>query len=269
MRVAFFVLLLVNLGFMAWAGWVDTPRQAKTPDPTARLPRLKLVSEAAPPQGNGGGAVRKMAMTTPASVPPTAAPPVTARCVSVGPFNDVITAAKAVTVLQTRGLSTSNVRAAPGEVEDGYWVYIAGVADAAAAARIVETLGSGGIKDAHLMPEIDDAHRISVGLFSELPRAAKRAKAVAKLGFRPEVGPHSQTGTVYWGDLALKDSDQAVPVQDLLSADSGNTHLSVESCPAPGAQPAAAPSLPQSPTETVPASPPVTAATVAGTPKQH
>src|SRR6185437_16595306 len=157
-------------------------------------------SETASPQqaGHSGGAVQKMAMTTPESSPPPTAPPAAARCVSVGPFNDVITAAKAVTALQTRGLSTSTVRAAPGEVEDGYWVYIAGVADAAAAAKIVETLGSGGIKDAHLMPEIDDAHRISVGLFSELPRAARRAKAVAKLGFRPEVGPHTQTGTVYW-----------------------------------------------------------------------
>lgn len=276
MRVAFFVLLLVNLAFMAWAGWVDTPRQAKTPDATARLPRLKLVSEASTPKqgnntgGTGGGAVQKMAMTT-ASPPPAAlaAPAETARCVSVGPFNDIATAAKAVGALQTRGLATSNVRAAPGDVEDGYWVYIAGVADAAAAAKIVETLGNGGIKDAHLMPEIDDAHRISVGLFSELPRAAKRAKAVAKLGFRPEVGPHTQTATVYWVDLALKASDQAVPVQDLLSADSGNTHLSVETCPAPGVQPAAAPSVPASPTETAPASPPATAATVAGTPKLH
>jgi len=266
-RVAFFVLLLVNLAFMAWSGWVDTPRQARAPDPTARLPRLKLVSETGSPQqaGHGGGSVRKMAMTTPENSPPAAAPAVTARCVSVGPFNDVITSAKAVTALQTRGLSTSNVRAAPGEVEDGYWVYIAGVADAAAAAKIVATLGNGGIKDAHLMPEIDDAHRISVGLFSELPRAAKRAKAVAKLGFRPEVGPHIQAGTVYWVDLALKDNDQAVPVQDLLSADNGNTHLSVESCPAPGAQPVAIPLSP--PPETAPAS--STAATVAGAPKPH
>src|SRR5579872_4599844 len=109
---------------MAWAGWVDTPRQATAPDATARLPRLKLVSEAASPgqTGHDGGAVQKMAMTTTESSPLPAAPAVTARCVSVGPFNDVITAAKAVGALQTRGLATSNVRAAPGEVEDGYWV---------------------------------------------------------------------------------------------------------------------------------------------------
>lgn len=272
------MLLFVNLAFMAWAGWVDTPRQAKAPDATARLPRLKLVSEAStPPQSNrtggtGAGAVQKMAMTTPASAPP-AAPPGITRCVSVGPFNDIDVAAKAAGSLKARGF-VSQQRAASGETSDGYWVYISGAADAGAADKILETLDRNGIRDAHLTPDAGDAHRISVGLFSERDRAERRAKAVGRLGLKAEVGQHAQPGTVYWVDLALKPSDQALPVEDLLSADSGNSHLSIEACPtSPGGAPEATPAVtpaatPQAaPAGPAPAASPVPATTVAGAPK--
>ena len=276
-RVAFFVLLFANLVFMAWAGWVDTPRQAKTTDANARLPKLKLVSEMPPAssqQGNqsgGGGAVRKMAMTTAGSppAPAVAVPAVATRCVSVGPFNDIATAAKAAGSLQARGF-VSQQRAAPGEVWDGYWVYIGGVADVATADKIFKTLDRSGIKDAHLMPDTSDTQRMSVGLFSDHERAERRAKAIQKLGFKAEVGDHKQPGTVYWVDLALKPGDQAVPVEDLLSADSGNSHLSVEACPVgPGGQPAPAgsPEASPVPVPAAPAAAPVAPTTVAGTPK--
>lgn len=276
-RVAFFVLLFVNLVFMAWAGWVDTPRQARTTDANARLPKLKLVSEvpaAASQQGTqsgGGGAVRKMALTTAGSPPApavaAAVPAVVTRCVSVGPFNDIATAAKAAGSLQTRGF-VSQQRAAPGEIWDGYWVYIGGVADVATADRIFKTLDRSGIKDAHLMPDTSDTQRMSVGLFSDRDRAERRAKAIQKLGLKAEIGDHQQAGTVYWLDLSLKASDQAVPVADLLSADSGNSHLSVEACPlAPGGQPVPAVSPEASPGPPAPAAAPVAPTTVAGTPK--
>lgn len=273
-RVAFFVLLFVNLVFMAWAGWVDAPRQARTNDANARLPRLKLVSEVPPAsqQGNqAGGAVRKMAMTTAAGAAPSplAAPAVVTRCVSVGPFNDIATAAKAAGSLQARGF-VSQQRAVVGEIWDGYWVYIGGVADVATADKIFKTLDRSGIKDAHLMPDTSDTQRMSVGLFSDRDRAERRARAIQKLGFKAEVGDHRQPGTVYWLDLALKPSDQAVPVADLLSADSGNSHLSIEACPAgAGGQPAATPAegAPAHGQPAAPAAAPVVPTTVAATPK--
>lgn len=268
MRVAFFVLLFLNLVFMAWAGWVDTPRQARTTDANARLPKLKLVSEmpAASRQGNqADGAVRKMAMTTVGSPPPVA-PAVATRCVSVGPFSDIAAAARAAGSLQARGFM-SQQRAAAGAIWDGYWVSIGGVADAGAADKIFKALDRSGIKDAHLMPGVGDAHQISVGLFSDRDRAERRAKAIQKLGFKAEVEDHRQPGTVYWVDLALKPSDQAVPVGDLLATDSGNSHLSIEACPAsaPAAQPGAAPEA--APAQPVPVAAPVVPTTVAGTPK--
>ncbi len=268
MRVAFFALLFVNLAFMAWAGWVDTPQKTQTTDANAHLPQLKLVSELAPAprisQASGGSA-QKMAMTSTGDgtgVLPAAA----TRCVSVGPFSDIAVAAKAAGALQARGFAPQQ-RAAEGSNWDGFWVYIDGIADSTSADKIFKTLDSSGFKDARLMPESNDGRRISVGLFSERDRAEKRAKSIRRLGFKAEVEERTQSGTVYWVDLALKPSDQAVPVQDLLSADSGNSHLSVQSCPPqqaedPAASPKAAPA--PSPGPTGSGVPPTT---VAGTPK--
>jgi hypothetical protein len=265
-RAAFFVLLFANLVFLAWAGWVDSPQQAKTSDATARLPRLKLVTEEAPaPQSNqSSGAIHKMAMIAPGGN--SAAPAgESTRCVSIGPFNDINVAAKAAGALQARGLAPQQ-RGAAGETRDGYWVYIAGVADAVSADRIFKTLDRSGIKDARIMPESGDGRRISVGLFSDRERADRRAKVVERLGFKPSVGDHMQAGTVYWLDLILKASDGSVPIADLLSVDSSGGALSVQSCPTrPAADPAATPeSAPISPAHSEPRVPPTT---VAGTPK--
>jgi hypothetical protein len=267
-RVAFFVLVFANLVFMAWAGWVDTPRQPKTSDTNAHLPQLKLVDEVAPAQqGNqAGGSVRKMAMTAGGSA--VSAVGEVTRCVSVGPFKDIDVAAKAAGALQARGFAPQQ-RGATGETADGYWVYIGGVTDAASADRIFKTLDRGGFKDARLMPESSEGRRISVGLFSERERAERRAKAVQRLGFNAAI--EERTGTVYWVDLILKTNDASVPIQDLLAADGANTRLSVQACPPrPAAEPAASPeSAPASPApaEPTPTAPRVPSTTVAGTPK--
>lgn len=246
MRTAFFALLFANLAFLAWAGWVDTPQQAKAADPNAHLPRLKLVSEAqagqraAPDNQAADGSVRKMTLTTPAAVPgaagvspslplPPAADP--ARCVSLGPFNDVDAAARAAGALRASGFAPQQ-RARPGETWDGFWVYIGNVADVAAAGKVIKTLERNGIQDARLMPGAEEGRRISVGLFSERARAQRRAKAIEKLGFAAEVQERTQPGTEYWVDLTLRPSDNAIPVHDLLAAGGGSSRLSVEACPA-------------------------------------
>jgi hypothetical protein len=279
-RAAFFALLFINLAFLGWAGWIDSPRQAPTSDATARLPKLHLVNEqptaekqggdAAP--GHTGGTAHKVAMTaaptaaaaTPAALP-TQPPAVTPKCVSVGPFNDINVAAKAAGSLRDKGFSPVQ-RAEQGEAFDGYWVYISGVTDSDAADKAFAILDRNGIKDAHLMPGASDGRRISVGLFTERDRADKRAKLVEKMGLKAEVAERKQPATFYWVDLTLKPSDGSIPVGDLLAAGAGAGRLSVQSCPSspspqPAATPAKAPAEPATPGTRVPST------TVAGTPK--
>jgi cell division septation protein DedD len=258
-RIAFIVLVLANLGFMAWAVWVDTPPQVQTSNSTSRLPRLKLVTEAAPPRARSGGqaaSANKVSSTSPPADPATAAPAVdqsvpagatnaagepagtseqpiaqVQRCVSVGPFNDLAVAARAASALHSRGFAPQQ-RAAEGDVAQGFWVYIGGVDNVDKADRILRALDKGGFKDARLMPDDGEGHRISVGLFSERERAEHRAMAVQKLGLKTQVAERTEKGTVYWVDLALKENDRSVPVQELLAdAGAANSRVSVQSCP--------------------------------------
>jgi len=289
-RIAFIVLLLANLGFMAWAVWVDTPPQTQTSDSTARLPRLKLVTEATAPRAQTGGesAVANKVSNTPSAGAAIASPAVdqsapsgntagdpaltaaqpTAqiqRCVSVGPFNDLTGAARAASALQSRGFAPQQ-RTEEGEVVDGFWVYIGGVDSADKADRILIALDKGGFKDARLMPDDGEGRRISVGLFSERDRADRRAKAVQKLGLKTQVAERTQPGTVYWLDLALKPNDGSVSVQDVYADASASTSsVSVQSCPTipvdrPNATPAAvsadsAPAVTRRPSTTVAGTP--------------
>ncbi len=288
MRASFFVLLLANLGFLAWAHWVDTPREAKTSDAIARLPRLKLVGELSPSgqpgsAGDSGTALRKVALGSSSDGGPlrpagsgaagagtggsAASLAAAARCVSLGPFNDLSNAARAAGALHTRGFAPQQ-RAAEGETWEGFWVSIGSVGDDAAATRIMKSLERSGIKDARLMPDTGDGRRISVGLYSERDRAERRAKAIEKLGLKTDVTERTQPGTVYWVDLTLKPSDGSIPVQDLMSDAAGtNSRLSVQACPLdPSAAPGGAPTTPGTrPAEHGPAGAHVPPTTVAGT----
>jgi cell division septation protein DedD len=293
-RTAFIVLVLANLGFMAWAVWIDMPPQVQTSNSTSRLPRLKLVTEAAPPRAQSGGQVASANNVSNTSPPADAAiastavgqaapagatyaaggPGVTSaqpiaqvqRCVSVGPFSDVAEAARTASALHSRGFAPQQ-RTAEGDVAQGFWVYIGGVDNVDKADRILRALDKGGFKDARLMPDDGEGHRISVGLFSERERAEHRATAVQKLGLKTQVGERTEKGTVYWVDLAVKQSDGEVPVQDLL-ADAGATdsRVSVQACPTvAGGRRNAGPA--EVPTDSGPAGSRLPSNTVAGTPQ--
>ena len=292
MRIAFIVLLLANLGFMAWAVWVDTPPPTQTSESTARLPRLKLVTEATPPRAQGAGnpATANKVSAMPPAGGASASPAVDVsklagsrdgaagalnateptaqiqRCVSVGPFNDLTAVTSAAAALRSRGFAPQQ-RTEEGNVPEGYWVSIGGVDSADKADRILKALDKGGFKDARLMPDDGDGRRISVGLFGERERAERRAKAVQKLGLKAQVAQRTQPGMVYWMDLALKQSDGSVSAQDLLAhADTNpDSGLTVQAC---AASVAAKPVNSDAPSAgAAPATTRVPPSTVAGTPQ--
>jgi hypothetical protein len=91
-RNVFLTLLLVNLAYFAWSHWIDKPPPPPVNESIARLPRLKLASEQPPPPAHGRAA-EKTALTV--SPPPG--------CLSVGPFGDVDTAARAAALLRGKG----------------------------------------------------------------------------------------------------------------------------------------------------------------------
>lgn len=245
MRVAFFVLLAVNLVYLAWAGWIDAPgRPAAIEKASSTLPELKLATEAAPTDQTQLAASdspdtptpQRLAALASNELPPAGAPAVT-RCVSVGPFADLARAARGAALLKDRGFDPKQ-RAEAGEMWEGFWVYVGDLKSASEEAKVVKTLERAGIADAHAMPESDEGRRVSVGLFSEKDRAEKRASAVKRLGYKPEIVERKQPGTVYWVDLALTANDRTVPTEGLLSDNDTSAHLEIRVCP--GTEPAPA-----------------------------
>ena len=98
LRTAIIVLVFANAAFAAWALLVDRPAVPPAAKDISHLPRLVLASEPA-------------AHATPA------------RCVSVGPFNDLATVASAAALLQSRGfMPTQRDEAGPNQTV--YWVNI-------------------------------------------------------------------------------------------------------------------------------------------------
>ena len=244
MRAAFFLLLLANLAFLAWAEWIDAPQPAPINEAYARLPRLKLIHELPPEESRpSSNNARKTAL----EVPP---PSLAASCISVGPFDDEASATRSATQLRDKGF-TPRQRAEQGEVSKGFWVFIGGLKTDRDVAQVLRTLQQSHIDDAHVMPDTGDLHQVSVGLFSDRDRADHRAQSVQKLGLQPEVAERKQPTTVFWMDVNVPAGTASPTAQDVTSADRGDSRVSVVSCPG-SATPSAPEPDPSAPGGTTP-----------------
>lgn len=222
MRVAFFILVFANLAFLAWAGWIDaTPRTADT-ESNSNIAKLVLASEVkADSKVAASGAAPAASVETAANA---------VRCVSVGPFNTLERSTNAATVLHQRGLAPRQ-RAEQGETWDGYWVYVGGLKNAAAEARVVYILDQAGLPDARVMRRSGAERRVSVGLFSDRNRAERRAQVVRRLNLDAQIGERRVPGTIYWLDLELSPGEAQVSTQGLLSKSESGVPLEVRACP--------------------------------------
>jgi hypothetical protein len=216
-RIAFFTLLFANAAYFAWANWIDTPAPPRA-SAKQELPQLRLANEGA------DAANPRLGPMIPLASEPAA------RCVSVGPFEDLASVGRAAATLQERGLKTRQ-RAEEGSGWTGYWVYVGGLASAEDQSRGLRRLERGGIADAHAMAESREGRRISLGVFSERARADRRAKAVAALGMKPEIVERRQTGAAYWIDFELAARDSAIAAEGLLSTNATGSHIEIRPCP--------------------------------------
>ena len=271
MRALFLILLVANLLFLAWAEWIDGPRDQGAHDSLSHLPRLQLIGEKDAPKPSAANSQPSgpwSSAPTPTSTPgPTVAPtpaaastlqtsaplptplasaaaekvalqipnvPQVPRCTSVGPFNDIAHAARAAGLLNQRGFKLQQ-RAEEGETIEGYWVFVGGLTSDQDVNDLEARLQQNGIPDAHVMKNFSTNRRISVGMFSTRERAEKRANAVKAMGLEPEVGERKFPGTVYWVDVALTSPDQKPP-PEYLFADIGRARVEMQPCP-PGLTP--------------------------------
>ena len=236
MRAVFLVLLSANLLFLAWARWIDAPRDIGVQDSLSRLPRLQIVNESPlgpkPTSENSTIAHPTLADATLAMAERTSlrtAEPARA-CTSVGPFNDIASAARAAGLLTQRGFSLQQ-RAEEGETIEGYWVFVGGMQSDEEVAVVVERLKKSGFTDAHITKNYSTNRRLSVGMFSSRERAEKRAAAVRNMGLQPEIGERKFPGTVYWVDVALKHGPGSKQLPEYAFADIGHARVGMQPCP--------------------------------------
>jgi len=199
-------------------------------DSLSRLPRLQIVNESPlgpkPTSENSTIAHPTLADATLAMAERTSlrtAEPAQA-CTSVGPFNDIASAARAAGLLTQRGFSLQQ-RAEEGETIEGYWVFVGGMQSDEEVAVVVGRLERSGFTDAHIMKNYSTNRRVSVGMFSTRERAEKRAAAVRNMGLQPEIGERKFPGTVYWVDVALRGGPGSKQLPEYASRISGTPRL--------------------------------------------
>jgi hypothetical protein len=200
-RVAFFLLLLVNLAFFAWAQWL-APRGAQLPvSPKVNAPRLQLATEASTVVGEGS-------------------------CVTVGPFATSELAARARQTLTDSGYP-SLPREEAISVLDGYWVYLESPSTESAERRLLDRLRRGGINEAQAVGD-SGTRKISLGVFQDETRAFSQSERVAKLGLLPQIIARQKSATAIWLDLSLKTG--ATPLEGQ-KFQAGDAELEFRPCP--------------------------------------
>jgi hypothetical protein len=216
-RNVFIALLLANIGYFAWAHWIDRPKAAPVNAALGKLPTLKMIDEVPPEQ-------RGRPKTTQLTPAPAAA------CLSIGPFPDVSNSAQAAALLRAKGFEPKQ-RAESGQNSDGYGVFVS-LKTQADTDRALETLEHAGIKDALVMPpeNADAGRRLSLGLYSERARADRRAQAVRQSGLDAQVLQRKLPTAIYWVDVSPQSGMTTVPLQDLF-AEGVSSHIGVQTCP--------------------------------------
>jgi len=232
MRTAFFALLLANFAFYAWANWLSPRAAERGPAEPASAPKLVLATEAKPASpaaaaqsANGSDAsATAPAASTPA--PSTQVAAAAARCISLGPFQQLAELAHVAAALRDAGYDPRQ-RVEEGDQVTGYWVYLDQFSNRKEALEAKRELVARGLPEAMIMPGENVV--LSVGLFSEQARANRVADQVRALGFKPTVSDRTQRGTLYWMDITLKATDGFIDPASLQS-ESGRI-IRVTACP--------------------------------------
>jgi hypothetical protein len=109
-------------------------------------------------------------------------------------------------------------------------VYLPMPASTAATDVLLKTLKSGGVDDALAMPGPGDGSVVSLGLFSDQKRAQSRVQQVQSLGFKPLVVDRKRAATIYWIDVDLKPTDNALNPADIQSEAGRISRLEMRNC---------------------------------------
>jgi hypothetical protein len=226
MRAIALLLIIANVTYFGWAAWIDVPLEsaAGVNDLSQLdLPGLVLARERA---NSTATTPQKSLPLAKADIPVAAGKP---RCTSVGPFQDLPTAAQAAATLKSAGFG-SEQRLEQGEMWVGYWLSLQDLPSRDEADRALVRLKERGIADAYIIPGSDPPNVVSLGVFKDHDRAQRRLNEIQQLGLPAQISDRKRAGSVYWLDVQLT-ADQGIDL-GLLGAEPGKIlRLEIRACP--------------------------------------
>ena len=224
MRALFLLLLLVNLGFLAWSTWIAPPAPlagAATPSAPNRG-AIRLLRESAP------GPAPALSQSGSGASPDLAG----AQCVSAGPFLERVEADAAAAQLQRLGF-TSRLRPSQDPVRVGHWVRVPDLATPEDAANALAALKAAGLQDAYIVRDDTPGNVVSIGVFAEASRAADAAEVARTAGFAAQTSDRTRTTEVFWLDIDRHENG-GLPGIDVLGTGRAESQppLELRPCPA-------------------------------------
>jgi hypothetical protein len=192
-------LVLANLGYLAWRVWIAPPAAGTVPwrtpgasarvaTPVAGVGTIQLAGESRA-GAEGAGAEGAGAEGADAEGAEGAAAAATgAVCLRLGPFAEPIAIAEALIEVRSRGFAPQVVY--PSGVEPRRWIVrVDGLPTEADQARVLVRLRGAGLDDLAALPPEARTYAVSLGVFSEAPRAARRLAQVRAAGIEARIVP--------------------------------------------------------------------------------
>lgn len=209
-RALFVLLLVLNVGVAAW--WAT---RAPAPAPsTVAIPsgiaRLQLVDETTPDVD-----LRRTVPSAAASPPSSAAAPVVAQCLSLGPYSSATQATAAQARLQPLAQRIV-VREQPRGAGRGWRVMLPALPDAAQAEATAARIAAAGFSDYFIVRDGSEANSIALGRYGNETAARRRAEALAAAGFAARA--EAIGGAAVWLDIRAAPDFDAAAARQLAAA---------------------------------------------------
>jgi hypothetical protein len=178
-------LVLANVGYFAWRTWIAPPAAGSVPWRTPGAVSVPAVLPAGMGTIDLAGEVRDDLPTVIPAEMPAAPLPV---CLQLGPFAEPIATVEALIEIRSRGFAPTVIY--PPEVVPRRWVVrIEGLPTEADQERVMARLKAAGFSDFAALPRETRTYAVSLGVFSEPSRAARRSAQMQAAGIAARIVP--------------------------------------------------------------------------------
>ena len=216
------------MAFFAWhylhLGHVQV-RQEKELRVEESVDRLVLYIELENQQMEPSRQLREKALV-PAQVPAQqTAPVITFVCYTVGPFRKLSITNEAVSLLREVDADTA-IRKTDHRTHSGYWVRLAIENRLSRVQDTVDELTARHFSDIAVVHLDDGRYTVSLGVFSEEPRAKRRRIQFESMGYTPIIVDRFKETTEFWIDVKAVTSSPAADMwRELTMRYKGVGHL--------------------------------------------